>query len=79
MSKNQYAEYKKNRRQLAMTVGSEWAFFRNNDPGFTDPWSAEPIRIKSVRRDHRGRLRLMAVCINYPSEKPRRVYYSNLW
>lgn len=73
------AAYKKHRRTLAMTVGSEWVFFRNNDDHLKDKWSSQTIRISSVSRDHKGRLRLFAVLIGNTHQKPRRVYYSELW
>lgn len=77
--KKEHAAYKKHRRTLAMTVGSEWAFFRNNDDDHKDKWAASPIRISSVSRDHKGRLHLFAVLIGNTHQKPRRVYYSELW
>jgi len=81
------SSYKKDRRNEAMRIGSEWVFFRRGDDNMKDPWSALEIRIVSAKRDDQSRMILEAECTQpelisetaRPVLPRRRVEYSELW
>lgn len=80
LTPKEQAEYAEMRRGRALTLGSEWVFFGEDDDELVDPWSAEPIRIVEASVDPQGEMLLTAEVMNEAIRPSRRtVKYSELW